>query len=152
MHYMLTCPSCGAEPEKANLHVVAGIFKTAGLPLTSDGFDLSRANVLITEKVIVQCQACEEDFLLENLELPEEPPTVSRDLYVMARVACDLCGDKYPLNVIRVGMQGLTGEKKVLCPDCFAFEALEATTEAKEAAHRRLTERELENHLAEAKK
>jgi len=150
--FMLTCPICGAEPEVAKLEVVNGIFMAGGVRLAEDGFDLRGAKSIHTEDEEVKCAACGRTFALEQCVIPNDPllPMIDRDLYVLARVACRLCGEHYPLNVARVGTQELSGEKMIFCPDCFAFEALEATQEEKDIAHRRLTERELENHLREA--
>jgi len=150
--FMLTCPLCGAEPEVAKLEVVNGIFMAGGVRLAEDGFDLRGAKSISTEDEEVKCAACGRTFMLERCVIPNDPPTIDRDLYILARVPCRLCGEHHPLNVARVGTQELTGQKMIFRPDCFAFEALEATEAEKAEAHRRLTERELENHLAEAKK
>lgn len=149
--FMLTCPLCGAEPEKAKLEVVNGIFMAGGVRLAEDGFDLRSAKSISTEDEEVKCAVCGRTFLLDQCMLPGEPLTIDPLLYALARVPCRLCGDLNPLNVARVGTQELSGEEMIFCPDCFAFEALEATPAEKAEAHRRLTQRELENHLAESK-
>jgi hypothetical protein len=54
------------------------------------------------------------------------------------------CGEKLPLSQMRMGTRIHEGQKSVrpFCPDCYAFEAQEATSEERAAAEKALAERE----------
>lgn len=62
--FRLTCPKCGAKPDKAMLEVMSGTFRAAKMWLREDGFATMDAKSFDTDEETVYCHSCERRFSL----------------------------------------------------------------------------------------
>lgn len=72
--FRLTCPRCGAQPDKAMLEVVSGMFRASKMWLRENGFATVDAKTFDTEGEIVWCAACGQAFPLGDCLEENGPP------------------------------------------------------------------------------
>lgn len=106
----------------------------------------------LLERMAVLMGAGARFFEIKSLlGIPEQHPAaccqppIDPRLLEFAMAECGSgCGETLPLAQMRMGTRIHNGEKSVrpFCPDCYAFEAQEATPEEKAAAQKALEERE----------